>query len=177
MTLRRDGDAPDLPALPRETADRVLRRAIELESAMGEVVTGEQLKDIARQVDLDPHYLRMALAEIEAAEPEPAPRGMAADVGLERPAWAAGAWRGVSRGRTVTALLGGGILGMLAGIGVGATVNEHAGNAAFFAGAAVFVIGMILVLVTPPARPRAAVPAREAPPPLPPPPPAEIRRQ
>jgi hypothetical protein len=178
MTLRPDDDAPDLPALPREKADRVLRRAIELESAMGEVVTGEQLKDIARQVDLDPHYLRMALAEIEAAEPESAPRRTAGtDAGLERPAWAPGAWRDVSRGRTVAALLGGGILGMLAGLGVGATMNEVAGTAAFFAGAAVFVIGMSLVLVTPPARSRAAVPAREAHPPLSPPPPTETRRQ
>src|SRR5687768_7228261 len=62
----------EIPSLPRETADWVLRRAIELESAMGEVVSGEQLKDIARQIDLDPHYLRMALAEIEA-EAGPAP--------------------------------------------------------------------------------------------------------
>ncbi len=176
MTLRRD-DAPDLPDLPREQADRVLRRAIELESAMGEVVTGEQLKDIARQVDLDPHYLRMALAEIAAAEAESAPRGTAAtDAGLEKPAWAPGAWRGISRGRTVAELLGGGILGMLAGLGVGATISESAGTAAFFAGAAVFVVGMILVLVTPPVRARAAVPARMAPP-LPPPPPTETRRQ
>jgi hypothetical protein len=144
MTLHRDGDAPDLPDLPRDTADRVLRRAIELESAMGEVVSGEQLKDIARQIDLDPHYLRMALAEIEAAEIGPAPAHPAAPGSRDVRVRAA-------FDRTASAIatmLAAGMLGMLTGVGVGAAWSRPAGDAAFMAGAAVFALAIALMLVS-----------------------------
>jgi hypothetical protein len=142
MTLRRDDDAPDLPALPREKADRVLRRAIELESAMGEVVTGEQLKDIARQVDLDPHYLRMALAEIEAADAEPEqPRAAASRDVRVRAAFDRTA-------SAIATMLAAGMLGMLTGVGVGAAWSEAAGDATFMVGAAVFALAIALMLVS-----------------------------
>jgi hypothetical protein len=144
MTVHHD-DAPDLPALPRETADRVLRRAIELESAMGEVVTGEQLKDIARQVNLDPHYLRMALAEIEAAEAEPAPAHPTAAPG-SRDVRVRAAFDRTSS--AIATMLAAGMLGMLTGVGVGAAWSRPAGDAAFMAGAVVFALAIALMLVS-----------------------------
>jgi hypothetical protein len=144
MTLPRGDDAPSLPDLPRETADRVLRRAIELESAMGEVVTGEQLKDIARQVDLDPHYLRMALAEIAAAEAGPEPPDAAAAGSRDARVRAA-----FDRTASVIAtMLAAGMLGMLTGVGVGAAWSRAAGDATFMAGAAVFALAIALMLVS-----------------------------
>jgi hypothetical protein len=133
-------DDGELPDLPRETADRVLRRAIELESIMGEVVRGEQLKDIARQIDLDPHYLRMALAEIEGTEAVPEhPRAV----------HGSGRVRAVfdRLSSAIATMLAAGLLGMLAGMAVGAAWSRAAGDATFMVGAAVFALAIALMLV------------------------------
>ena len=71
------------PALQRKDVDRVLRRAIELEHRGGEWMEGAQLREIARELDLDPRSVELALRELaltpdasDGTAPAPAaPRG------------------------------------------------------------------------------------------------------
>jgi hypothetical protein len=51
------------PALQRAEADRVLRRAIEIETKGGEWLDGEQPREVADAVELDPRPVERALAE------------------------------------------------------------------------------------------------------------------
>ena len=60
-------DGRDLPArLDRSALERVLARAAELQAGEldpGEYISEERLLDIAKEVGLDPHHMRQALAE------------------------------------------------------------------------------------------------------------------
>ena len=55
-------------AIPGKTAERALRRAIELQATHGEIVTETDLASIAQQLDIHPLYLERALAEAKAEE-------------------------------------------------------------------------------------------------------------
>lgn len=59
------------PTLQRADAERVLRRAIEIEARGGEWMDGEQLRKVADAIDLDPRSVERALAEV--APPPAAP--------------------------------------------------------------------------------------------------------
>lgn len=59
-----NGDSTNMPRLPRDQADRVLRRAIELSARHGEMVEPTSLLNIAKELDVDPLYVLMALAEV-----------------------------------------------------------------------------------------------------------------
>lgn len=66
------------PTLQRADAERVLRRAIEIETKGGEWIDGEELRQIADAADVDPRSLALALEELEkerraAGTAEPAP--------------------------------------------------------------------------------------------------------
>lgn len=54
--------------VPRDTAERVLRLAIEMEARRGEVLTEDELFRIARDVDVHPEYVRRALDVEREAE-------------------------------------------------------------------------------------------------------------
>ncbi|HEX9939514.1 MAG TPA: hypothetical protein VGB15_20435 [Longimicrobium sp.] len=62
-------DANDRGGLvPRDTAERVLRLAIEMEARRGEVLTEDELFRIAHDVGVHPEYVRRALDAERAAE-------------------------------------------------------------------------------------------------------------
>ena len=52
-------------ALARRDAERVLRRAIEIETHGGEWIDGESLREIADAADVDPRSVALALEELE----------------------------------------------------------------------------------------------------------------
>jgi hypothetical protein len=67
------------PALQRADAERVLRRAAEIEALGGEWVDGDELRKAAAAAELDPRSVERALAEVApGGEPRPAPKPLPA---------------------------------------------------------------------------------------------------
>lgn len=69
MTDQGEGRAGDPDGyVPRDTAERVLRLAIEMEARRGEILTEDELFRIADDVGVHPEYVRRALAAERASE-------------------------------------------------------------------------------------------------------------
>lgn len=71
-----------MSSLPRDAAERVLRLAIEMQSRRGEHLTEREIHDVARQVGIDPEYLRSAL-EVEHAREAALQRAAVANAAAE----------------------------------------------------------------------------------------------
>lgn len=79
-------DHPSLRPIPRATAERVWRRAIELQDERGEIVSPDTLLHVARELGVDPVYVEIAMDEVRRADGD-ADRGRAAGgMALPRPA-------------------------------------------------------------------------------------------
>ena len=59
---------PTLQPIPRSTAEQVWRRAIELQDERGEIVSPETLLHVAKELDVDPAYVELAMEEVRRAE-------------------------------------------------------------------------------------------------------------
>ncbi len=56
-------------SLPREIADQVLARAIELQHEWGEIIPTDTVRSTAADVGIDPRFVEMALGEIGTMRP------------------------------------------------------------------------------------------------------------
>jgi hypothetical protein len=73
------------PTLQRADAERVLRRAIEIEAQGGEWLDGDQLRAVSDAVDLDPRSVERSLAEVA---PSPAAGGTRPSTAMMVGVWA-----------------------------------------------------------------------------------------
>jgi hypothetical protein len=82
MSSSRPPSAANTPdSLPREIADQVLARAIELQHEWGEIIPTDTIRSTAAEVGIDPRYVEMALGEIGTMRPAGAQRAPSSGMG------------------------------------------------------------------------------------------------